>query len=214
MFRPKYLEAYQRGAQILVREAEATDTLGDLAVACVYMQRHVLELALKALIGMLHMVADLDEELARIEKTDLKRAMPPDDERKRSSKEHQLDVLLNDLRNALQREVASGSNLQPLPPELDGLVADLCALEDRQPSRLRYPTLRTKGDPKEAMSFPQRITIPVRELQLRLDAVVLALFGRPHEVPTTLGQELEGMIEGTSDYIDHLDPRPLAPLTD
>jgi hypothetical protein len=92
-----YLEAYQRCAQILVRVAEATGTLGDLAVACIYMQRHVLELAIKALIGMLHTVADLDEELARIEKTVLTRAMPPDDERNRSSSSHQSVVGCHDL---------------------------------------------------------------------------------------------------------------------
>lgn len=222
-FSPNYLRVYQRAAQVLVQYALNNDALDGFAVACVYQQRHALELALKALIGMFHEIIDLEQRLAEIDNEPFKRPLPSAGERERLHGGHGLDSLLRDLKLCWQREVDSGAQIRELPPHLDELVDDFCKLEDRQPSRFRYPVVRIKKDQEPTKSFPKRTTLPVREFQDRLDAVIIGMLGYPDELDhtytsssdTSLGHELANIIESVSQAIQHSQPQqPLKPFTD
>jgi hypothetical protein len=208
---------------VLVQYALKNDAIDEFAVACVYQQRHALELALKALIGMFHEIIDLEQRLADVDKVPLRRPVPSVGENKRLNEEHKLDLLLQDLRVCWKREVDSGAQLRELPPDLGKLVDEFCKLEDRQPSRFRYPLVRTKKDEEPTKSFPKRTTLPIRELQDRLDAMIISLLGYPDELDhehtsssdTSIGHELANIIESLSQALYHSQPQqPLRPFPD
>jgi hypothetical protein len=186
---PNYLRAYLSGSAILVREAQTTDRLNELAVVCAYTQRHVLELALKTIIGMYYSIADDEDDLAREEHKPVTTKTPSKSATERLSKCHDLDVLLQDLDAARTRD----PDYADLPPDLKVLVGEFSKLEATQPSRLRYPSVRDKATRKAEWSFENQVVIPIVEWQGRLEELVLALLGPEdiHAPISTLGQELD-----------------------
>jgi hypothetical protein len=69
-------------------------------------------------------------------------------------------------------------------------------------------------------SFPKLVTLPTRELQERLDAMIIQLLGYPdeldHEHPsssdTSLGHDLANLIDTVSNALHY--SQPLKPFTD
>lgn len=170
--RPDYLRSYLDASGILVREATKQGSLNSLAVACAYTQRHTLELAIKALIDMLHTIADLDDEIGR---GTLPSTAPSSDERRRATRHHILSDLLNDLCAARQREMNGGATYSEFPPDLAALVAEMSEIEELAPERLRYPTVRIR-DRGLVRSFDAEVTIPIGNWQSRLEALIDSLF--------------------------------------
>lgn len=200
---PNYLLAYLRAAEILVRDGRASGTLDEIAVVCAFQQRHTLELALKMLLGMLHGIADNDSRLTNLN------VLVPDSERNHLNTKHDLKLLLSDLQEARDRAVAAGATYRQLPVALGALVDKFTKLEcsefDREvaPSRFRYPNVsiskvrQKKADDKHKReaSFPKYLSIPIAELQARLEALVDELFKDIDSPIDSLGQELDAMLQ-------------------
>jgi hypothetical protein len=176
--RPDYLRSYLAAARVLAREARASNSFNELAVACAYQQRHTLELALKWLIEMFHDIATNNDEIASITYyPGTTSTAPSKGEAERRTQCHDLDQLLRDLRAAHKREVDAGSNYQELSGNLAALVDDFTTLENRQPSRLRYPTIYVKQEKRHESSFQDEIVIPIERLQGQLESIIDELFG-------------------------------------
>lgn len=205
--RPDYMSSYLAAARILVREARATNAFNKLAVACAYQQRHTLELALKSLIGMFHCVATDSDEIARITGEPTTSTAPPSREVERLTESHDLDELLGYLRRAHKREADAGADYHKLPGDLSALVADFSALESRQSSRLRYPTVYVKTTRRHESSFEEEIVIPIEPLQARLETLIDELFGDDdfNKPSDSLGRELADVNHGQLQELHRLD---------
>jgi hypothetical protein len=203
-FSQSYLHSYLRASSILVGETRDSDTLGEVAVACVYLQRHVLELALKTLLARMHAIAENDVALALLEGRAVAESIP-DAERKHLNGSHDLPALLADVRNALAREHAAGATYTLLPDELAAMVDEFTNLErsmpneQADPSRLRYPNVKVpesrRRDPKDKHerepSFPKSVSVAVGELQERLERLIDELFKDIDQPTSSLGRELD-----------------------
>ena len=204
---PDYQRAYVRAAQILVRESRTAGNFDELAVVCVYLQRHALELAIKDLIGMFYGIADENDLLATITKKNIDSLAPSNGARDRLITSHDLDALLRDLRCAHQREIDDGEHYLNLPADLAPLVEKFSELERGSPERFRYPIVRTPSrggaknvatqQQKRETSFAAPSVIPVEELQSRLEALTEALFWKADDDLSnpieSLGYELAEM---------------------
>ncbi len=137
---PNYPRSYLKAASILVREARATGAFDELAVACAYLQRHALELAIKSLLDMFYTIADDCDELGRVTGKAATTTAPSKKARERLTGCHDLEKLLRDLHAAHQREVEAGATYSGFPADLSALVVECSALERGAPERLRYPS--------------------------------------------------------------------------
>jgi hypothetical protein len=204
-FSDSYLQSYLRACSTLVRTAREDDTLEKVAVPCVYLQRHVLELALKALLGMLHAITENAAALAQLAGTAVAQSIP-EEERKALNSSHELPELLAHVGNALAREHAAGATYTALPTELGAMVDEFTSLEQSMSkeradhSRLRYPNVKVpknrRRDPKDKheqeSSFPSAVSVPVGELQERLERLIDQLF---KDIHLSLGQELDTTLQ-------------------
>lgn len=204
---PNYLRSYLKAARILVQQARASDALNELAVACAYLQRHALELAIKDLLDTLHTIADYTAHLDALNHETASTAPIPADERSRKTSCHDLEALRSDLDAALQRQAAGHDPIQ-MPPDLALLVSEFARIERKRPERFRYPTVprqTQQGIPKakgqrprvvHEQSFRKAVVIPVEDLQTRLEALTVGLFGNEDDDPLeSLGGELSAHLD-------------------
>jgi hypothetical protein len=150
---------------VLVRECQARGGYGALALPVLFLQRHAVELILKALCRAAHDAASkLGEEVS-----------PPD-----FDAGHKLDYWLQKTSVVMDRVGLS------MPPTLTLLVAELRGSGDVDGQNWRYGREKrkqggnqaVKGSEKKAVpAFPDERTLPVRHLQEQLDKVILEAYG-------------------------------------
>lgn len=173
---PNYLDSYLCAARMLVDSSHRTGDFNKVAVACCYLQRHALELALKALLEMFHGVASTP---------------PPPEETKRLTLSHSLKELLGYVRAAHLREAAAGLAYAALPEELTQLVDEISRLENGADERYRYDRVKRKAGntPRLEVSFDlfDETVLPIGPIQSRLEALLKVLF----EGDDSLGGELD-----------------------
>lgn len=208
-FGPHYLDSFVVAAGLVVRHATTVSTV---ALAGVHLQRHALELMIKALLEMLHAVEDWRVVLDSIERQAWSPLSIPERAREDEDlhREHDVEVLLKHLRAALARS-KEHYELRELDPELGHLVEDLTKLERRNKdpksdaSRWRYPSVKVpkhrrtpngENDQHEP-SFPEAVLVHVGDFQARLEHLRDSLFKTAFTLPIdSLGQELDVVLRG------------------
>jgi hypothetical protein len=157
-----------------------------MAMPCVYLQRHALELALKDLLGMAY-------EVAEYCKDSHPGLLPSKGARKRLATSHCLHSLLLDLEAVLARELSAGFSYPSIPQDLRPLVLDLAEIEAGEASRLRYASVSDRSSGVQVPSFPVERTIPVVHLQARLVRVIESLFDSDPCLASELYTDIVGL---------------------
>lgn len=158
---PSYALSYLLAARMLLERAVETGRVNDVALPLAYLQRHAFELGLKTLIDVAYDVAADEERIDLV-----KRGEAVDTVRsKRAPRIHPLPRLINDLRQAL-----ATIGYAPVPSELVELADVLSAVEEHEPTRLRYERVG-RGDHPPMPSLPESRPFEVGSMQKRLEEV-------------------------------------------
>lgn len=174
-----YVTAYFRAARLLV-EATA-DNRPEMAVPCLYLQRHAVELACKYLIEFAFLIRAQRSQIDTLERT----GEVSGGKAQQAVTGHDLAELTTIMGDALN-EIGYES-----PPQLVSLALELDKFEDGDPTRSRYPAGR-KGKYAED-SFPTPTIIPVVEWQRRLEVIehdVFTTHVMPDEARRTICDDL------------------------
>lgn len=155
---PSYLHAYLQAGEHLVSVALETNKLDELALPIIYLQRHVVELLLKRLLGWCHEIAKFRAENSR------ETWQPTSKQEVRLNTEHSLHLLCDDLAQA-----STALGYGDVPEALRELVASLLAFES-DPTWARYESRVSKG--VSVRHQAEEVEMPVVELQRSLRAVV------------------------------------------
>jgi hypothetical protein len=173
---PYHLESYIRAARVLVDHALAGGALEPLAMPCVHVQRHAVELMLKSLIAELREYFELSGD-----------TLPPVPARpRRKQGGHSLSFLTSEV----ERLVTSYG--RPVPSELVALAREIEDYEDGDETRWRYGKGSESRSPDYVRtSFPTEITLPVVDWQRRIEASWQSVcMPAPDGSPMTLSEEL------------------------
>ena len=155
-----YREGYRRGAQILVRAVEETQSDQDLLVyPIVFLYRHHIELALKRVIKRAPYL--IERALTKVESDHLV--------------DHRLDLLWQDFK-PMAKAITEAAGWEELPFEdvegIDDYIRQLCEVDPRSYS-LRYAHSK-KGDP----SLPETLThINLRHFGELMERLANYLYG-------------------------------------
>jgi hypothetical protein len=191
-----YDDAYVRSARLILDETASRNALEDLAMPCVYLQRHALELMLKDLIDAICYLEACDDALSnsavvnveKLREKGMLRLSKKDQELLRSHRLLDLATKANELLAKYD---------EALPESIFALARDLHAFESGDETRVRYPRGKPSGAYAHA-SFPAEVRIPLRDWQGRLELVLRDVISvRPDEEradPDTLNELLTDAI--------------------
>jgi helicase len=167
-----YATSYAQAARMLFDTAHERRMVASVAVPCLFLLRHSLELALKDLAGMLDYVEEEGAALQRAKDEPITFKRLPAQDMKRLTKTHDLGVLLDILERGLK-----ASERESVPAPWKELVDQFIEVERRIPERFRYPMVRAArqdsdgGDSKNVHvpSFTESEAIPIRDLLERYE---------------------------------------------
>lgn len=166
-----YATSYAQAARMLFDAADNQRKVAKIAVPCLFLLRHSLELALKDLAGMLDHVEQEGAALqqARGERITFTRLPEPD--RNSLMQTHDLGALFKLLERGLKK-----ATRPTMPKAWKGLVKAFIELERSIPERFRYsmvlPPKRQrsrKEKPVHVRSFTETEVIPIRDLLERFE---------------------------------------------
>ena len=161
--------SYLLAASYVVEAAQKDARVSEVALPAAYLQRHALEAQLKEVLTTVYRIEKYTLWLDLLQ-TDGSANPPPEREVKL---EHSHLVL----RNLLQQALTAG-NHEPLPEEVSQLCDEVSKQEAGAPERYRYHTVRRGRGPKAPLeeSFPQTETLPIVEMQQRMEGVFKRCF--------------------------------------
>jgi len=154
--------SYLLAARHVIEKGSVEHRLNEVALPVAYLQRHAYEVALKGVLEASYRLKT-DEAWLQLLKADPRAERPT---QTKVPPQHRFDELLKLLAGALA-EINYGG----VPSEVQEMSKRLGQVEDFEPTRLRYLTLRSG-----AQSFPQSVLLHVGETQEQLEAVFENVF--------------------------------------
>lgn len=148
---PQYAQSYVLASRALIDDSISNDRLQAMAMPCLYLLRHALELTLKDILAEVYGIRDMTQQTVTGE-------VPV-----KAPGGHDLGKLFGEL-------VAELNALRvKMPKTLSNLVDEINTFEDGDPTRSRYGM--GKQGKYKAASFPDEAVIPLLEWQQKLERI-------------------------------------------